>query len=190
MADPILIAPRVIESQVKDANGSLITVEQVSRESGVWRHLVSALVNSLVRNKTLARAYLTSNQAINHNTPTVVVGYTESKDIGGNFNPDTGIYYAPVAGLYHVDYSVLFYDAESKLTIAAAYLYLGVAAVSTGTYWSGTDKAYAGSSGGDIIEMAAGDGIYLVGLMQTSDSSAVVMLAGVNTRLAVHLIST
>jgi hypothetical protein len=138
---------------------------------------------------SLARAYLTSNQAINHNEATTVTGYTESSDTGSNFNATTGLYTAAVAGYYRFDATILFYDAQSKLNLGATYVYKNTDLYSSGNYWMGVDQGYVGSSVGDFISLAVGDTLKMAGYMQTSDSSAAVMLAGAYTHFSVHLIA-
>lgn len=42
----------------------------------------------------------------NYTTETDITGYTESFDIGGNFNPTTGIFIVPVDGLYQINFMI------------------------------------------------------------------------------------
>ena len=42
----------------------------------------------------------------NYTTETDITGYTESFDIGGNFNPTTGIFTVPVDGLYQINFMI------------------------------------------------------------------------------------
>jgi len=140
-------------------------------------------------NFSLARVYLTANQAISHNTATKVSGYTESSDIGDNFASDK--YVAKATGYYQVNFSVYYYDATSKLNFAVSKLYKNGSEILNGVAWSGPDSAYIVCHGGDQIQINAGEYLELYGFILTSDSGAAVMLAGsANTFMSVHLIST
>lgn len=160
----------------------------VINELGKPTKLVPILV-SRNDSSTLARAYLTSDQAISHDSWTKVSGYTESWDIGSNFASNK--YTAPVTGYYHVDAGILFNDPQSKLNLSTVAIYKnGVICVGT-PYWSGTDKGWSGQLISDVIYLTVDQYIELYGYIQTSDSSAAVMLGGTtNTFISVHLIST
>ena len=137
---------------------------------------------------SLARAYLTSNQAINNNEITKVSGYTESFDAGSNFSSDK--FTAPVAGYYQISFGVTFYDATVKLTFAYGMLYKNGADTVHGSEWSGTDKAEVLSTGSDVVYLDAGNYLELYGYCTTSDSGASVMYAGSKyTFMSVHLIA-
>lgn len=161
--------------------------EMIIMEKGKPTKLVPILV-SKDDDFTIARVTLTANQAINHNTATLVTGFTESYDTSTNFSGNS--YDARIAGYYKADWAILFNDPESKLILAASQLFKNGALFSSGSYWTGLNQANAGSSGSDIVQLAVGDNLKLYGLMQTSDASAAVMLAGVYTHLSVHLIGT
>lgn len=160
------------------------------REIEVWHKKVCQYLNTLrgVRN-TLARVYLASNQAINHDDDTKVSGYTESFDIGNNFASDK--YTVPITGYYHISFGILFYDAEGKLASCVGLIYKNGARLFQGSQWQGTDKYFIGSNGADIQYLVAGEYLELWGYITTTDSSAAVMYAGSPyTFLSVHLIST
>jgi len=59
----------------------------------------------------------------NYTTETDITGYTESFDIGGNFNHTTGIFTAPVDGLYQINFMITASNTTTSTNLFA-YLYI------------------------------------------------------------------
>ena len=59
----------------------------------------------------------------NYTTETDMANYTEVFDIGGGFNPTTGIYTVPVTGLYHINFN-LTHGSVASATDMTARLYI------------------------------------------------------------------
>jgi hypothetical protein len=58
-----------------------------------------------------------------YTTETDMASYTENFDIGGGFNPTTGIYTVPVTGLYHITFN-LTHGSVAAATDMTARLYV------------------------------------------------------------------
>lgn len=141
--------------------------------------------------KTLARAYLTSNQTVNHDTWTTISGYTENFDIGSNFASDK--YTAPVTGYYHVDFQARLYDAGSELTYGAIVLFKNNAAnVSVVAGEVHTDSSIVTIGSSTLCYLTAGDylDIRVYGLLSAGSGDFVAYAGSENTYISVHLIST
>lgn len=68
-------------------------------------------------NGCFVNAYLTSNQSVNDISETDITGYTETSDIGGDFNATTGVFTAPATGTYLFSVNVTF-SVSGALTAA------------------------------------------------------------------------
>ena len=52
-----------------------------------------------------------------YTTETTMTSYTEDYDIGGNFDPTTGIFTAPITGIYQINYFGAFNGAAAATNI-------------------------------------------------------------------------
>ena len=64
------------------------------------------------------RGTISSLGVDDYTTETTLTSYTEDFDIGGNFNPTTGIFTAPITGIYQINYFGSFNGAASATTIS------------------------------------------------------------------------
>ena len=169
--------------------------ELIMMEKGKPTLLTPYLV-SKDENRTLARAYLGTNQTINHNTLTKVNLDTESFDVGSNFANYKYVF--PVTGYYHVDFAVYLYDADNKIELCYATVTKSGATVCQGSLlgFMAGGIIYRKSHGSDIVYGTAGEYLELNALGYTTDTGTVDILgtsAGnvvSNTFMSVYLIST
>jgi hypothetical protein len=102
---------------------SILGVETLQHTNGTTAATIDSSGRILQPAKPAFRGAKTDIASANYTTETDITGYTESFDIGGNFNHTTGIFTAPVDGLYQINFMITASNTTTSTNLFA-YLYI------------------------------------------------------------------
>lgn len=102
---------------------SIIGVQELQHTNGTSAATIDSSGRILTPARPAFRGRMADVGVANYTTETDMTNYTENFDIGGGFNPTTGIYTVPITGLYHITFN-LTHGSVAAATDMSARLYI------------------------------------------------------------------